>query len=136
MVATYTYWISTVLLSLLYLSSAFIYVAKKDFVLKAQSVLGYNAPHLVPLMVVVKILGPVAILSRFNLPLSDLAYAGTFFHLILSGAAHLGVRSLKGAAPAVIGLLLLAASFGTQNYAREPASPYAPASAVPTATQP
>jgi hypothetical protein len=58
-------------------------------------------------------------------PLSDLAYAGIFYHLILSGMAHLGVRSLKGAAPAAVGLVLLAASFATQNDARDVPSPYA-----------
>jgi len=35
--------------------------------------LGYSAAHLVPFMIFVKILGPVAILSRFNVALSDLA---------------------------------------------------------------
>lgn len=126
MAEIYTYWISTALLSLLYLSSAYIYLTKRDFVRKAQSDLGYSAAHLVPLMIVVKILGPIAVLSRVSVALSDLAYAGIFYHLILSGMAHLGVRSPKGAIPAAVGLLLLAASFATQNAAREPSSPYAP----------
>ncbi|CAN7142541.1 DoxX family protein [Phenylobacterium sp. LjRoot225] len=130
MIATYTYWISTTLLSLLYLSSATLYITKRDFVRQAQAELGYQAAHLVPLMIVVKILGPVAILSRVSLPLSGLAYAGIFYHLILSGLAHLGVRSLKGAVPAAVGLLLLAASFTTQNAARDVPSPYAPAVAA------
>ncbi len=131
MAAIYTYWISTALLSALYLSSAFLYLTKRDFVRKAQADLGYHAAHLVPLMIVVKILGPVAILSRVNAPLSDLAYAGIFYHLILSGMAHLGVRSFKGAMPAAIGLVLLATSFATQNYARDVPSPYAPAVVAP-----
>ncbi len=124
MASIYTYWISTALLSALYLSSAFLYLTKRDFVRKAQADLGYHAAHLVPLMIVVKILGPLAILTRISVPLSDLAYAGIFYHLILSGMAHLGVRSIKGAAPAAIGLVLLAASFATQNYARDVPSPY------------
>jgi len=127
----YTYWISTALLSALYLSSAFLYLTKRAFVRKAQADLGYHAAHLVPLMIVVKILGPVAILSRVNVPLSDLANAGIFYHLILSGMAHLGVRSFKGALPAAIGLVLLAASFATQNTARDVPSPYAPAAVAP-----
>lgn len=56
--------------------------------------------------------------------LSDLAYAGIFYHLLLSGLAHLGVRKPRGALPAVVGLALLAASFVTQNAAREVPSPY------------
>lgn len=124
--AIYTYWISTALLSLIYLSSAALYILKKDFVVKAQADLGYHVPHLVPLLIVVKILGPLAILSRVSLPLSDLAYVGMFYHLILSALAHLGVRSVKGALPAIFGLVLLAASFATQNTAHDVPSPYAP----------
>lgn len=127
MVTTYTYWISTALLSLLYFASASVYLVKGDFVRKAQAELGYSASHLMPFMIVVKVLGPVAILWRFNVALSDLAYAGILFHLILAGLAHLGVRKPKEAIPAAVGLILLVASFATQNAARELPSPYAPA---------
>ncbi|MDH6297457.1 hypothetical protein M2315_003942 [Agrobacterium fabrum] len=102
MTMTYTYWISTALLSALYLSSAALYLTKRGFVEKAQADLGYHAAHLVQFMIVVKILGPLAILTRLSLPLSDLAYAGIFYHLILSGMAHLGVRSPKDAIPAAL----------------------------------
>ena len=127
MAASYIYWLSTALLSLLYFASASMYIAKGDFVRKAQADLGYSASYLVPFMIVVKILGPVAILWRFNVALSDLAYAGILYHLILSGMAHLGVRKPKGAIPAAVALVLLGASFATQNAARELPSPYAPA---------
>ncbi|PPT63067.1 MULTISPECIES: DoxX family protein [Xanthomonas] len=119
------YWISTALLCLLYLASAGMYLAKGEFVRKAQAELGYSAPLLVPWMIVIKILGPVAIVWRFNTALSDLAYAGMFYHLLLSGMAHLGARTPKGAIPAALGLVVLVASFTTQNAARHPASPYA-----------
>ena len=46
----------------------------------------------------------MAILSRFSVALSDLAYAGIFYHLLLSGLAHIGVRKPCGALPAVLGL--------------------------------
>ena len=127
MAVAYIYWLSTVLLSLLYFASAFMYMAKGEFVRKAQAELGYSASHLVPFMIVVKVLGPAAILWRFNVALSDLAYAGIFYHLILSGWAHLGVRNPKGAIPAAVGLILLAASFVTQNAVRQLPSPYPPA---------
>lgn len=127
MATTYIYWISTSLLSLLYFASATMYIAKGDFVRKAQADLGYSAPLLVPFMIGVKLLGPVAILWHFNVALSDLAYAGILYHLILSGLAHLGVRKPKGAIPALAGLIFLVASFATQNAARELQSPYAPA---------
>jgi hypothetical protein len=104
--------------------SATLYVVKNDWVRQTLAELNYPAPYLVPFMVVVKILGPLAILTRFNVPLSDLAYAGIFFHLLLSGSAHLGVRKPKGAVPAVIGLVLLNVSFTTQNAARDVPSSY------------
>ncbi|ASK90191.1 DoxX family protein [Xanthomonas campestris pv. trichodesmae] len=127
--STSIYWVSTALLSLLYLTSAGMYLAKGEYVRKAQADLGYSAPLLVPFMIAIKLLGPLVILWRFNVALSDLAYAGIFYHLLLSGMAHLGVRKPKGALPAALGLLLLLASFGTQNAARQPPSPYAPAAA-------
>ncbi|MCA0943818.1 DoxX family protein [Salipiger pacificus] len=120
------YWGSTILLSLLYLSSAAIYLAKGAWVRQTLAELNYPAPYLVPFMVVVKIAAPLVILLRLSPALSDLAYAGILFHLVLSGSAHLGVRKPAGAIPAVIGLLLLCLSFATQNAARDTSSPYAP----------
>lgn len=120
----YVYWISSALLSALYLSSAYIYAVRSAWVREALVGLNYPAPYLVPFMVVVKLLAPLAILSRISVPLSDLAYAGVFYHLMLSGMAHIGVRKPAGALPAVIGLLLLLTSFTTQNAARDVPSPY------------
>ncbi|MGO8565227.1 hypothetical protein ACC743_38180, partial [Rhizobium ruizarguesonis] len=59
-----------------------------------------------------------------------LAYAGIFFHLLLSGLAHIGVLKPVGALPAAIGLALLITSFITQNDARDLPSPYIRASAL------
>jgi hypothetical protein len=126
----YGYWISTALLSVLYLASAYMYATKKQWVRKALTELGYSANNLVPFMIIVKVLGPVAILSRVSVPLSDLAYAGIFFHLLLSGLAHIGVRKPVGALPAAIGLALLITSFMTQNDARDLPSPYIKAAAL------
>ena len=81
-------------------------------------------------MIAVKVLGVAAILSRFSVAVSDLAYAGIFYHLLLSGLAHLGVRKPSGALPAAVGLVLLIASFVTQNAAREFPSPYVQAAMV------
>ncbi|NEI26062.1 hypothetical protein GR232_04250 [Rhizobium leguminosarum] len=130
MLEFYGYWISTALLSVLYLASAYMYATKKQWVREALTELGYSANNLVPFMIIVKVLGPVAILSRVSVPLSDLAYAGIFFHLLLSGLAHIAVRKPVGALPAAIGLALLIASFMTQNDARDVPSPYVQAAAL------
>lgn len=124
MATIYTYWISTALLALLYLTSAFMYLTKGNWVRQALADLGYPA-YFVPFMIVVKVLGPAAILLHVNVALSDLAYAGMFYHLLLAALAHVAVRKPSAALPAVIGLALLIASFATQNAAREIPSPYA-----------
>ena len=126
MTGNYLYWTSTALLSALYLASATMYIAKGDQVRKAIADLGYPG-HLVPVLTTVKLLAVAAVLSRMSVALSDLAYAGILYHLLLSGAAHVGVRKPSAAVPAAVGLELLVASFMTQNAARDVPSPYAPA---------
>lgn len=125
------YWISSALLSLLYLTSATLYLVKTSWVRAQLAELGYPG-YLVPLLIVVKVLAVVTILWRVNVPLSDLAYAGMFFHLLLAGLAHLGVGKYKDALPAAVGLLLLIMSLATQNGARETPSQYG----LTVATQP
>lgn len=123
MTANFTYWISSALLLLLYLTSATLYLVKTDWVRKQLAELGYPG-YLVPLLIAVKILAVIAVLWRVSVPLSDLAYAGMFFHLLLAGLAHIGVHKPKEALPAVIGLVLLVISFATQNSTRDIPSPY------------
>ncbi|NKL10289.1 DoxX family protein [Rhizobium leguminosarum] len=120
----YAYWISTGLISLLYLASATFYITQGDTVRQLLGALGYPA-YLVPFLITVKLLGVAAILSRVNVALSDLAYSGMFFHLLLALSAHLAAADYAGAPPAVVGLVALAVSFLTQNAARAKDSPYA-----------
>ncbi|AGB70758.1 MULTISPECIES: DoxX family protein [Rhizobium] len=125
----YVYWAATALLILLYLASAVTYVAKTEWV--RQTILGFGYPsYLVNLLTFVKLAAIAAILSRFNVAISDLAYAGMLFHLLLSGLAHIGVRKPVGALPAIVGLALLVTSFAMQNAGREIPSPYAFAMAL------
>lgn len=136
MTLTYLYWTSTALLSLLYLASAILYITKADFVRKALLDLGYSVPLLRPFLIGIKLLAPLAIVWHAPVALSDLAYAGIFYHLVLSALAHLGVRKPQGAIPAAAGMALLLASFLTQNAARELPSPYAPTVSTGTAAAP
>lgn len=125
MLENYAYWISTALLCLLYMASAATYVVKRNWVRQALTELGYPG-HLIPILTSVKILAVAAVISRISVALSDLAYAGMFYHLLLSASAHINARKPGGAAPAAAGLVLLIVSFMTQNAAREIPSPYAP----------
>lgn len=123
MAENYAYWISTALLSLLYLASATLYIVKRDSVRAILVGFGYPA-YLVPLLTVAKIAAVAAILTRVGVAPSDLAYAGIFYHLLLSALAHTGVRQPRGALPAAVALVCLVVSFTTQNAARDVPSPY------------
>ncbi|KAA3535500.1 MULTISPECIES: DoxX family protein [Pseudomonas] len=128
------YWISTALLCLLYLASAGLYLFKSEWTRTALAGLGYPG-YLVPVLAALKLLAVAAILSRINVGLSDLAYAGVFYHLLLSALAYIGMRQPQGALPAAVGLLLLACSFFTQNAAREIPSAYGQITAVQPQTR-
>lgn len=123
MVTHYAYWASTALLSLLYLTSATLYLARSRWVRQQLAALGYPG-YLVPLLAAAKVLAVGAVLWRGSVPLSDLAYAGMFFHLLLAALAHIAVRKPQEALPAVLGIALLVVSMATQNAARTPPSPY------------
>lgn len=124
MAENHIYWISTTLLSLLYLSSAVTYVVKTEWV--RTTIVGFGYPaYLVQVLITVKVLAVAVVLSRYSIALSDLAYAGMLFHLVLSAMAHLGVRKPLGALPALLGLIFLVTSFATQNAARGIPSSYA-----------
>jgi hypothetical protein len=116
------YWISTVLLCAMYLMGVVFYATNMDEAQKGYLAMGYPA-YLAPVMLVVKLAGVVAILSRVSVALSDLAYAGIFFHLLLAFSAHIG-SGIGSPIGAVIGMVLLLASFFTQNHARAKKSPY------------
>ena len=123
MARKYAYWVSTALLCLLYLASTTFYVVKGDMVRQALGALGYPT-YLVPILITVKLLGVAAILSRVSVALSDLAYAGMFYHLLLALSAHINAGD-GGFPPAAAGLCVLIVSFLTQNAGRATKSPYA-----------
>ena len=119
------YWGSTGLLCLMYLAGAFFYLTQRPMIEQGFAAFGFPA-YLISVLIVVKIAGPLAILSRVSVPLSDLAYAGMLFHLLLALSAHLNAGD-GGFVPAIVGLVLLAVSFLTQNIGRK-----APSVNVPT----
>jgi hypothetical protein len=126
---TSVYWIATLLLCLLYLTSAVMYLAKPAWARGEISALGYPA-SLVPLLIAVKLLAVAAILTRFSVAISDLAYAGILYHLLLSAWAHVSAGRSRNALPALIALILLALSLSTQNVGRSEPSPYGHISAA------
>ncbi|HEY4199965.1 MAG TPA: DoxX family protein [Devosiaceae bacterium] len=121
----WAYWASTAILSLLYLASAGMYISNIPAAEALYQSLGYPG-YLVPLLIVIKPLGVLAILTRLNVFLSNLAYAGMFYHLLLAFSAHINAGQYVESIAAVIGLVALIVSFLTQNSARAKQSPYPP----------
>ncbi|MDQ0561889.1 hypothetical protein QO004_003690 [Rhizobium mesoamericanum] len=118
------YWVATNVLALIYLMGGAYYLSDMAGVQRIFPTLGYP-PYLVPILAVLKPLAAVAILWRFSVALSDLAYAGMFYHLLLAISAHFNAGQTVEAAPALVGLVALLVSFATQNAARRKPSPYA-----------
>ena len=119
----WVYWAATVLLSLIYVGGGLMYLSNITMVQGLFVNFGYPA-YIVPVLAVVKLAAAATILSRFNVALSDFAYAGMFFHLILAAGAHIGLADFAGLPPSLIGLVLLTVSFLTQNRVRRMQSPY------------
>lgn len=118
------YWVATALVGVIYLGGAFFYATNGEMVRGMYVQLGYPA-YLVSLLIVAKIAAPVAIVVRKPVWLSDLAYTGMFWHLLLAISAHVNAGDL-GFPPAVVGLIALGVSFFWQNKARAgTTSPYA-----------
>ncbi len=116
------YWISTGLICLLYLSSTVMYLWDLPSAQAQYASLEYPE-YLALTMAFAKLAAVVAILSRVSVALSDLAYAGTLFHLMLAASAHINVGDGMWP-PAVIAIGLLIISFLTQNTARKKPAPY------------
>jgi hypothetical protein len=121
---TIAYWTSTVLLCLIYGAGAVMYILQRPLVEEGFAHFGYPG-YLVDVLIAVKILAPLVILSRISVKLSDLAYAGMLFHLLLAVSAHVNAGD-GGFGPALVALALLVTSFLTQNLARTHHSPNVP----------
>lgn len=124
------YWLSTSLLCTVYVAAAIIYLVLRPMVEEGFRYFGYPT-YLITLLIVAKITAPLAIMTRFSVWLSDLAYAGMFYHLGLATLAHLNADE-GGSAHTLVLLVLLIVSFVSQNLGRKVASPNAPIVFGPT----
>jgi hypothetical protein len=83
----YAYWISTVILCLIFLYSAQMYFFKTEMIQGFFESFSYPTYLVIPLAIA-KILGVIMILWRKSNWLTEWAYAGFFFDLILASLAH------------------------------------------------
>lgn len=103
------YYVTTGLLSLLMVFSAGMYFFNYAEVAKTFAKLGYPTYIVIPLAIA-KLLGLVAIWTRYSQTLREWAYAGFFFDFVLAASAHTVIQDNQ-AAPAIVAIVLLLASY-------------------------
>ena len=81
------YWISTAIMCLIFLFSAFMYFTKYEMVKGFYEHLGFPYWMIYPLATA-KVLGVIAVLSNQSKTLKEWAYAGFFFNAIMATTAH------------------------------------------------
>ena len=108
------YYIPTVLFSLLIVMGATMYFVQHDMVVEAFTKLGYPTYLIYPLAIA-KLAGIVAIWTRISKTLTDMAYAGFIYDLILAAGAHIAIGDGE-AAPAIIGLALVITSWAMRKH--------------------
>lgn len=102
------YWIFTGLLCLMMLGSAGMYIFNHAEVAKIFTSLNYPTYIVYPLATA-KILGVIAILTKFSKTLKEWAYAGFFFDFLLAASAHYFAN--ESPMLAIIALVLLLVSY-------------------------
>lgn len=85
--AQWAYWLVTILMCVLFIYSAQMYFFKTDMVRGFFESLNFPTWVVIPLAIA-KIAGVIAVLTNFNKLLTEWAYAGFFYDVILAKYAH------------------------------------------------
>ena len=104
------HWVFTGLISLLLLGSASMYIMKHDEVAEVFVDLHFPVWLLYP-MAIAKFAGVATILTKFNKSITEWAYAGIFFNMLLALGAHLDCGDNDYIAPLVALILTLGSYF-------------------------
>ena len=86
-IAKIAYWIVTVLMCILFSYSASMYFTNTEAIKGFFEAFNYPSYVVIPLAIA-KVLGVIAIISNASRALSEWAYAGFFFDVIMATAAH------------------------------------------------
>jgi hypothetical protein len=106
------HWIATALVCLLMSASAGMYIFNHEEVRDTfDDQLGFPTWLIYP-MAVAKISAVIMLLTKFNNSLTDWAYAGLTFNILLAIGAHVSVNDDQ-ALPAAVALLLILTSYFT-----------------------
>ncbi len=113
----YIYWISTGLFCALMLWSATMYFTQYSMVTGFFEILGFPVWIVYPLATL-KVIGVAMILWRGNRWLTEWAYAGIFFDMILAMGAHIDHMDGGYILP-IVGIVFLFISYFTGNTVRK-----------------
>jgi len=103
------YWIVTGLFCLLMLAAAAVEIFAFSESVKMLTALGFPL-YIAYVLPVTKILGVVAILTRYSNTLKEWAYAGFFFDFVLAALAHY-FSGIPSPIAAIVALVLLITSY-------------------------
>ena len=107
------YWVSTALISLMMLGTAYMYLTHAPAMMTAFGRLGYPA-YFPNLLGVAKLLGVCALLAPGMPLVKEWAYAGFTITFVSAIVSHIASGDAKDAPGAAIALLLLTASYATR----------------------
>lgn len=116
MVKKITFWVSTILFTLLMLFSLYNYIFNNEAITAAFESFGYPT-YLVYPLATAKFLGLVAIWGNFSKWLKEWAYAGFVFNAILAFFAHYMISDGQQTG-AVLALIFVLASYFTGKEVR------------------
>lgn len=104
------HWTTTGLVCLLFLASAFIYIFSHDEVSETFERNLKFPGWLVYPMAIAKLLAVVMLLTKFNRTLTEWAYAGLVFNLLLAIGVHISTQEAQIIAP-IVALILTLGSY-------------------------
>ena len=105
------HWVFTGLLSALLLLSVTMYLVNHSEIVVVYTMLGFPTWIIYPLAVL-KVLAVIMFLTKFSSWLTEWAYAGLFFNLLLAMGAHLAIQDGEQIG-GIIGLVLMIGSYAT-----------------------
>ena len=109
-----TYWITTVLITLIMLSSGIGYLVKLPQFEEAMKELGYPE-YFIYILGVSKILGVIALLQKKYVIYKEWAYAGFAFVLIAATISHMALGQYDHAPVSLLWLIILFASYWSNS---------------------
>lgn len=111
------HWIFTGLLSVLLVMGASMYIFDHETAVESFGKLGFPQWLIYP-MAIGKFSAVLMLLTKFNKNLTQWAYAGIFFNLLLAVGAHVAISDGEFQ-PALVGLIFVLGSYFTWNKAQK-----------------